>query len=91
MKCQEREVPERTKEGTAKAFGEKISGIIQEIINDYESIVGLNTLISFHNCDYIRFRLGIENLPHFLGLQYFVDIPVLEANIPVERRFFYAI
>lgn len=51
--------------------------IIKNIITDYEKIVKTDIQIPLSNGDVIKFMFKPQDLPHLLGLQHLVDIPVL--------------
>lgn len=51
---------------------------IQSIIDEYCKIINTKYLIPLNNADIIEFTFKGSNLPHLLGLQYFVDIPIFE-------------
>lgn len=50
---------------------------IKDIVKDYEILVKLDIQIPLDNGDVIKFTFQPQNLPHLLGLQHLVDIPVL--------------
>ena len=51
---------------------------IQLIIDEYCKIINTKYRIHLNNDDIIDFTFKGENLPHLLGLQYLVDIPIFE-------------
>lgn len=51
--------------------------IIKEIIDDYESLIHTKIKILLNNGDVINFTFQKEDLPHLLGLQHLIDIPIL--------------
>lgn len=51
--------------------------IIKEIIDDYESLIHTKIKIPLNNGDVINFTFQKEDLPHLLGLQHLIDIPIL--------------
>jgi len=51
---------------------------IQLIIDDYCKIINTKYCIHLSNDDIIDFTFKGENLPHLLGLQYLIDIPIFE-------------
>ena len=52
-------------------------GIIQDKIQNYEILINTDIKIPLDNGDLIKFTFRPQDLPHLLGLQYLVDIPVL--------------
>ena len=56
----------------------KLIANIQLIIDDYCKIINTKYRIHLSNDDIIDFTFKGENLPHLLGLQYLVDIPIFE-------------
>ena len=52
-------------------------GIIQEKIKDYEKLINTDIRIPLDNGDLLKFAFKPQDLPHLLGLQYLVDIPVM--------------
>ena len=51
---------------------------IEAIIDGYFKIINTKYKICLNNGDIISFTLKGENLPHLLGLQNLVDIPIFE-------------
>jgi len=49
----------------------------KEILLDYEKLVQTSVKIPLHTKDIISFEFKPSNLPHLLGLNYLVDIPIL--------------
>jgi len=54
-----------------------ILDIIKNIILDYDKLIKMNIQIPLNNGDTIKFTFHRQDLPHLLGLQHLVDIPVL--------------
>lgn len=46
-------------------------------ISDYENIIGTSVFVHLSNDDYIQFKFKENQLPHLLGLQHLVDVPIL--------------
>lgn len=51
--------------------------IIRNILCDYENLIKTRFQIPLSNGDIIKFMFNPQDLPHLLGLQYLVDIPIL--------------
>ncbi len=51
--------------------------IIRDIIIDYEKLIKTNIQIPLSNGDIIKFTFKPQDLPHLLGMQYLIDIPIL--------------
>lgn len=51
--------------------------IIKDIIADYENLIKTSIQIPLSNGDVIRFAFHPQDLPHLLGLQHLMDIPIL--------------
>jgi hypothetical protein len=51
--------------------------VFTDILEDYENLIGTQVIMPLDNGDIIKFTFQRQNLPHLLGLQYLVDIPIL--------------
>ena len=60
-----------------KEWGIMNMGIIKNIIDDYQKMVKTQFIIPLNNGDTIKFVFNRQDLPHLLGLQHLVDIPIL--------------
>lgn len=52
-------------------------GMIEKIMDDYERLIKTQYMIPLSNGDMIDFTFTQQDLPHLLGLQHLIDIPVL--------------